>query len=97
MTKHGERQSYLAGCHCPECTKADRDYMEGWRAGRTGKISIAARSRAQGWAIAWMIRNEHPRWVEMLERAKKEVTAEFDAKERESAAVAATTVSEVSP
>ena len=99
MPEHGDRQTYLAGCHCGPCTEADRLYMQKWRKTRQGRISIAARSRAQGWAIAWMIRNEHPRWVALLEKAKIEVAREIDAKDaakaREESRQAAMKASEV--
>lgn len=28
--KHGTRSKYARGCHCPDCTQANRDYQRSW-------------------------------------------------------------------
>ena len=35
---HGIRSSYVAGCHCPRCTEADRRYKALWRDERAQKL-----------------------------------------------------------
>lgn len=37
---HGSRARYRAGCHCPECTDAERVYRNQYRADRRARVKV---------------------------------------------------------
>lgn len=46
---HGTRYTYIAGCRCDECRKANNTYMANYRRDKTKPISSRKNRRWEAW------------------------------------------------
>lgn len=82
MTGHGTRTSYLDGCGCDDCRRANTRYMARRRrgAGTEAAMERANRRRQtirEALAVAWVREHEPEVWAEFIEEARRRVAAEL--------------------
>lgn len=70
---HGTRSSYARGCHCPECTEANRVYHARWR-GAFGSVPCPSpgceRTFRDAWGAATHVGMVHPELADERRRYK---------------------------